>query len=253
MLLTNAPMFGEKHLIGLGIIAVIILILLVGTKRLEEKDQKKHILFLMILFFALEIAKLWYIIAHSGSFPMNHLPLHLCSLPLYLYPIMFFAKKDSIIQKFVQPAAFSVVMLAGLIALAMPSTIIGSELSWLPLSNNVLPIISFTFHGLMIYASLSLIKTGFYEFDIKDYPKALVTVLPLLIAALLANHYMDKDYMSLNRGAGVPFNGLIETSHFLYMVVLIGVAFLVIFIMFNVTHWIINPNTNQNQNSNYSD
>jgi len=252
LLLSNAPMFGDKHIIGLGVIAVVIVILLLGVKKTDYQKQKSQILLFMILFFALEIAKLAYIINESGSFPMHQLPFHLCSLPLYLYPIMYISKENSKLQNFVKPAAFGVVLLAAVAALALPSTIIGDQLSWLPLGLNILPIISFTYHGLMIYSAFYLIKSGFYKFSIKGYKYAIMTVVPLLIPALFFNYIWDKDYMCLNRGSGIPFNFLRDTSQALFTGTLIGVAFLIIFIVFFITELILKTVPNEKKRKNYS-
>lgn len=246
MFLANAPIFGEKHIIGLVVIFLVIFFLLHGVKKMDEKRQKSQIILFIILFYILEFAKLYYITKTSGSFPTNHLPFQLCSLPLYLYPFMVFSKNNSRLANFVKPAAFSIVLIAGLTALIMPSTIIGVQLSWLPLSLNVLPLISFTYHGLMIYTALFLIRSGYYKFSIKDYKYAVMTVIPLLLAALLMNHFFDKDFMSLNRGSGVPFNTLIETSQLLYTSTLIAVGFFAIYLVFFVTHQLHNFNHNKN-------
>lgn len=245
MFLANAPMFGEKHIIGLVVIFIVIFFLLHGVKKMNVKRRKSQLLLFAVLFYLLEVAKLYYITKTSGSFPMNHLPIQLCSLPLYLYPIMLFSKHNSKLANFVKPAAFSIVLIAGIAALMMPSTIIGSELSWLPLSLNVLPLISFTYHGLMIYTALFLIKSGYYKFSIKDYKYAVMTVTPLLLAALLTNHFLDKDFMSLKRGVGVPFNTLIETSQLLYTSTLIAVGFFAIYLVFFVTNQLYNINQNK--------
>jgi uncharacterized membrane protein YwaF len=252
LLSTNAPLFGEKHIIGLVFIAAVITILLLGVKKVDYQKQKNQILLFMILFYCLEIAKLAYITYTSGSFPMNHLPFQLCSLPLYLYPIMYFSKKDSKLQNIVKPAAFSIVILAGIMALAMPSTIIGSELGWLPFNLNVLPIISFTFHGLMIYTALYLVKSGFYKPNIKDYKYTVITVTPLLVAALITNRLLDKDYMSLNRGSGVPFAFLRETSQLLYTCSLIAIAFFAIYLVFVVAKFALNIKTKEDTEKTYS-
>lgn len=252
MFLANAPLFGEKHIIGLLVIAVLVTALLWNQKHESYQRNRKRIFVLMILFYLLEFAKLLYLIIQSGSFPMNHLPFHLCSLPLYLYPILYFSKEDSKLQKTVKPAAFAVIMLSAIIALAMPTTIIGSELSWLPLGNNILPLISFTYHGLMIYAALVMIKSGYYQPVRSDVLLSYLVTLPLLAFALTANYFLDKDYMSLNYGSGVPFAFLRETSQLLYMATLIAVAYLIIYIVFIITRILRQSKTNNVTNKKWS-
>lgn len=252
MFLTNAPLLGEKHVTGILLVAFIIYLLLHKVKKINYNQQKSHILHIMILFYLLEITKISYTTITSGSFPMNQLPFQLCSLPLYIYPIMYFSKKDAKILDYLKPAAYGIVLISGICALIMASTIIGSELRWLPLSKNVLPIISFTYHGLMIYSALFLLKSGYYTFKISDYKKAIITAIPLLLAALLTNHFLGTDYMALSRGSGVPFAFLIETSQTLYTSLLILLGFLGVHIVFKITDSVINHNKLHQKSKHYS-
>ena len=76
---------------------------------------------------------------------MNHLPLHLCSMPLYIYPILYFSKEGSKLEKYAKATAFVVVLAGALGALIVPGNIIGSNEAWFPFTDNFLPWVSFTF------------------------------------------------------------------------------------------------------------
>lgn len=129
MSILKAQVFGFKHLTGLlAIIFLIVLLLYLCEKKFSDKQR-------IVL------------IVRDGSFPMNHLPLQLCSLPLYLVPILAFAKPKSKVLSFVKPAAYATVLFGGMVALLLPFNVIGNAVNWVPLSGNILPIRSFLFHG----------------------------------------------------------------------------------------------------------
>lgn len=239
MYLLSAPLFGSKHLIGiLAILIVSILLSFVVYRKKRPPKQRHVVLAFMAAFYTLEIIKLTYITIQDGSFPIYHLPFQLCSLPLYLYPLMYFIKRGAFIERFVKPAAFSVVMLAGLMALAMPTTILGNALSWLPLKDNVLPIISFTYHGLMIFSAVYLLKSGFYEFRLSDIYKAILVAFAFAGVAMVMNAWLDKDFMLLHYGNGSPFQFINDSSHVLYLIVMFSLGVILISFSFIITHGI---------------
>lgn len=158
MQLLTAPLFGSKHLIGILFITVFFILVSTLIKKDKVQDQNKFILIIMIAFYVLEVLKIGYIIYLDKAYPIYQLPFHLCSIPLYLYPLMYFMKNTKFVDKYIKPASYSLVLIAGIMALALPTNILGSQISWLPLKDNILPIISFFYHGLMIFSSIYFIE-----------------------------------------------------------------------------------------------
>lgn len=236
MIILTAPMFGLKHISGLLVIAIVVGILLYFTKPTSYSNQKRIIRILAILFIILEILKIGFLIIKDGSYPLNHLPFHLCSIPLYLFPILSFTKENSKLEQIVKPAAYGVVMVAGLTALLVPVNIIGSNETWFPLVGNYLPIISFIFHGLMIFAGLYLIKSGYYKLKLSDIYKSYLVASVLMFLALIFNALLDKDYMLLNYGNGSPLQFLVEVNQALYTISMIVLGLVIIFIVFCITN-----------------
>lgn len=235
MTLLTAPLFGSKHLIGLLFVAILIIVLLFIYKEKSYEDNKKVIFRLSIAFLLLEIVKLLSLTIRDSSFPMNHLPFHLCSLTLYLYPILYFAKKDSFLENLVKPAAYAGVLVATLAALIMPTNIIGSNDSWLPFNDNYYPLLSFLYHGIMLFAPIYLIRSGYYKAKLKDIPKALGVTSVLMIFALIANALLDKDFMLLNTGNGSPLNFLLENGQLVYTFSMIMLGYIVISLIMLIT------------------
>lgn len=236
MYFLTAPLFGAKHLLGLLFIALFYAILMVVINQKKTLNPKRVVLFITIIFFIMEILKLVYIIVVNQAFPIHHLPFHLCSLPLYLYPLMLLLKKGRFLERVVKPTAYAVVMLAGIMALLIPTNIIGENIYWFPINQNILPIISFFYHGLMIASSLYLMTSGFYRFQKSDYINALFATLSFATVAMIVNLLLNTDFMLLNRGAGSPLQLIIESSYALYLFAMIGLGSVLISSVFIVTH-----------------
>ncbi len=254
MIFLSAPLFGSKH--AIGVLAVIILCVIASLFVFNKKKSVNHhrsILIFMVMFYILEIVKLTYITHSDGSFPIYQLPFHLCSFPLYLYPMMYFLKPGAFVERFVKPAAYSVVMLAGIMALALPTNILGESVSWLPLKDNFLPILSFIYHGLMIFSSVYLLRTGIYTVMKNDWYRAILVSFGFAAIAMTVNQLLDKDFMLLHYGNGSPLQFINDYSHFLYVVSMLGLAVILIILNFTITH-LIQTHTNRQKNNNvYAD
>lgn len=222
----TAPAFGSKHLMGL---LYVIIVICGGILLLGKKQGKKQVLAITILFFILEFLKLGFLIIRDGGYPMNHLPFHLCSMPLYIWPILYVSKKGSKLEEYAKATAFVTVLGGGIAALLIPENIIGSNNAWFPATDNFLPFVSFTFHGLMLMSSLYLIYSKMYVPRYSDALRAMVFTLGLMFIALIVDFTTDKDFMLLNRGNGSPFQYIIESSGQLaYTLTMIGVGLFVI-------------------------
>jgi len=241
MLLT-APLFGGKHLIGLLLITILFMVFGSVLSKSKSLNHRKMILIFMIMFYVLEIVKIGYIIYLDKVYPIYQLPLHLCSVPLYLYPLMYFFKDSKLVENYIKPAAYSLVLIAGIMALALPTNIIGGDTNWFPLIDNILPIISFFYHGLMIFSSIYLIKSKYYKFEMSNYIKVMSVGVFFAIMAIIANALLDKDFMLLNYATGSPLVFILEISKPLYILSMIGGFAILIGIIFIITDIVLNKN-----------
>ncbi len=230
-----AQVFGEKHLFGTGLLFILIFsFLLFVKKNTNLKTQTNYLFIFTILFLIFEITRLILVVNRDRTFSIYQLPLNLCSVPLYLYPAISLNQKNKAVKEWLMPAAFSTVMLAGLIALLIPTNILGPELFWFPLENNLIEITSFIYHGLMIAAPLALIKLGYYQPKMKDIPNALLFTGLFAVVAMIFNAMTDQDFLLLNYGNGSPFQFLIATSKLLYQGTMIGLGAMLISLFFIV-------------------
>lgn len=228
MNILSAPLFGSKHIIGVLMVIVVVVVLMFINKEESDEKHKKMMLKFTIAFIGLEVIKLLFMTIRDSSFPMNHLPFHLCSLPLYLYLILYFAKEDSKLALFVKPAAYMGVLLAAIVALALPTNILGNNDTWFSIDENFLPLLSFVYHALMIFAPLYMINRGYYTVKVSDIPKAMLTISFLMVAAVLFNALLDTDYMLLNTGKGSPLVFLLDYGQLVYTFSMIALGLILI-------------------------
>jgi hypothetical protein len=226
-----AQVFGDKHLFGTGflLLAVFVFLFLLKKSKTDLKKQQRFYLYLFtVLFLVIESLRLIFLLIRDGGLAIYQLPLNLCSVPLYLYPAISLDKKNGRLKQWLMPAAFATVMLAGLIALLIPSNILGPEMFWLPIDKNYVEIASFTFHAVMIAAPLALIKLDFYKPKMSDIGYALAFTAGFAAVAMTVNALTNQDFLLLNNGNGSPFQFLITESKLLYQATMIGLgAFLI--------------------------
>ncbi len=226
-----AQVFGDKHLFGTGflLLAVFVFLILLKKSKTDLKKQQRFYLYLFtVLFLVIESLRLIFLFIRDGGLAVYQLPLNLCSVPLYLYPAISLDKKNGRLKQWLMPAAFATVMLAGLIALLIPSNILGPEMFWLPIDKNYVEIASFTFHAVMIAAPLALIKLDFYKPKLSDVGYALAFTGGFAAVAMTVNALTNQDFLLLNYGNGSPFQFLITESKLLYQATMIGLgAFLI--------------------------
>lgn len=233
MSLLSAPMFGTKHLLGVLIVLVVVIIILNVFKKLylyKKEKQLKVMIGFTVLFYLLEFLKLGVTMYPTWDFPMYHLPFHLCSLPIYLFPLLIFVPSNFKLRDYISATAYATIMFAAVLAFAYPSNILGGSENWFPLKDNVLPIISFTYHGLMILSSLYLIKSRLFIPSKDSYIKATVVTFLFGVIGIIVNYWLDKDFMLLTKGNGSPLQFLIETSQILYTtsMIVIGLVLIVL-------------------------
>jgi uncharacterized membrane protein YwaF len=222
--LESPVVFGPKHIVGSVFIAVMIAILLILLFVILK--SKKHTLtlkFITLFLLGLELAKYTHALVTDGSFPLHYIPMQLCSFSLYLMPLVSFGKGK--IRTFFLPTSFAVGLLAGLIVLLYPATVLGGEYAWLPFVPNIIPIISFVYHGTMVFFSLYLLFSHTYKPTITDYPKSYATLIGFAILAMITNAIFGTDMMFLNTGAGNPFQFvLLEHGRLIYYGVMMLLA-----------------------------
>lgn len=245
MLLT-AELFGSKHIMGLGIMFLVIGLMFVIYHYVLKKNVNKTMIFLMIMFYVLEVIKISYMWIDKGEYPMHQLPFHLCSLPLYIMPLAVFVKNKKALQ-YIYPTLVGGLLFGGVMAMVYPSTIIGNGTSFFPLSENIKPLLSFIYHPTMIFTAIFIVYSGLYKITFKNFYNGYPIMLGFMFIAMIANKVLDKDFMLLNTGKGSPFQFLQETSHTLYVSTMIFLGLLGIFVFHTITYAFMNVSSNKDK------
>ena len=238
-----AELLGSKHIMGLVLTLIVIGIMFLISE-LVFKEKRKYVLYILLgSFYVLEIIKIAYIWIDNSNFPMNHLPFHLCSLPLYLMPLLIFVKNEKLL-KFIKPAVVSGLMFGGVVALLYPVDILGDGTSFFPISDNFLPFISFIYHPLMIFAAIFVVFSGIYKIEFKKFYLGFPIIIGLMLMALLANNLFDQDFMLLTDGEQGPFYVLQDFGYLVYLFGMIFVGLLGMFIFHSIVYLFSKKNRN---------
>lgn len=222
--LQSPEVFGEKHILGTLMIFLLIAIFLIFLLKIKKNINHKTVLKVTALFLiSLELLKYAYAAFNYDSFPYYFIPMQLCSFSLYLMPIVAFSKDK--VSRFFMPIAYTIGLLAGLIVMIYPVTVLGGAYYWTPISENYLPILSFLYHGTMIFFSLYLVLSKLYRPSFKDYRRVFVALMVFASLAAITNFVFDTDMMFLNRASGSPFQFLlVDYGRLVYMLAMIVLA-----------------------------
>jgi uncharacterized membrane protein YwaF len=137
------------------------------------------------------------------------------------------------VRRFFLPTTFAVGLLAGLITLAYPATVLGGTYDWSLISDNILPYISFLYHSTMIFFSLYLLFSREYQPELRDYPTAYGTLVVFGFMAMITNAIFGTDMMFLNDGHGSPFQFILtENGRVVYMAFMFAIAAFLLFLPF---------------------
>ena len=216
----SAPLYGEKHLSGLLMMVLLLIAYFVPLVLLRNKMSQNAKIWVLrgtILFLLLiEFIKFIILLREYGNIPMGEFPMHLCNMPLYLFPFVAFGKSK--FAEYLKPASFVIGMLAGVIAIVYPSNILGGDYPWFSYEEYLFPLRSFVFHTVMIMFSGNMLLSGVYQFKHKDLARAIIVMFTLAGVAMTFNAFIPgADYFMLGMGYGNPFSFLMETSKVLYI------------------------------------
>ncbi len=174
-------LFGTKHLIFIGISAMLILIFYLFLRKRPLHSLYKPMLFVGLLS---EITKVFYYILtnearYGGILPKTDLPLHLCSIQILFIALLVYSEnqklKDTLLC-FMLPSC----LFGGIAAILIPTT---SSLNGMP----ILSIQYFGYHCALIIFALVMLTSNDRKLTIKNY----FTCLKLLIAVMLLAIYIN--------------------------------------------------------------
>lgn len=191
-------LFDKTHLMWLVAFVVVAAALSLVYRKLSPKARNIMRITIAILILLDEIWK-WVFLFIGNRYEHSYLPLHLCSINVFLVAFHIF-KQPKVINNFL----YTICIPAGIIALLTPS--------WTALPpGNFMHIHSFSIHILLALYPLMLTIGGDIKPDIKMAPKCLLLLLGLAVIVLGVNLLTGTtNFMFLMRTDDISFLVLFE-------------------------------------------
>lgn len=190
-------LFGKTHLIWIFTFVVSAIAIPLIYRKLSVKARNIMRISVASLIIFDEIWK-WVFLFIGNRYEHSYLPLHLCSINVFLVAFHIF-KQPKVINNFL----YAICIPAGVIALLTPS--------WTALPPaNFMHIHSFTIHILLALYPLMLTVGGDIKPDIKMAPRCLLLLLCMGVIVLGVNFICDTNFMFLIRTDDISFLVLFE-------------------------------------------
>ena len=202
--------FGPMHKIFMVLATILLVILVISFKNIEEKKFNKYLKVLSIVLIFFEIFKFTWetyfdIKMGHGFNYADVLPLYTCSMFFILLPIAAFTKNEKI-----RLSIFSWMCTIGIFG--------GLTNFYLPQMLKKYPFFTFnvfyslSYHFLMSFTGLLILTSKRYILDWKDIIKGWIPLALFSMIVIPVNYYVsdiigikEVDYMMLMHGYGAPF------------------------------------------------
>lgn len=194
-----------EHLIFVTTLMVLMIALAVllglRNRALPDRQKNKVLVITAIAIDSLEIFKLIIGCLRSGGLDslLYDLPLFLCSIQLITIPLAAFSRGR------VREAALDFVLIFGILGAVLGTYGAGQNY-------NAYPVLSFDnvvsglTHTLAGFASLYIAFSRQFSLKRRNIPITYAILLFFCLAAAVANHLLDYNYMFLVRGDGTPYD-----------------------------------------------
>lgn len=214
-------MYGAGHLTMLGLIALVLLCLWLALRRKPSGTARSLYRILSVFLIVLELLK-DLTLALMGAFSIGYLPLHLCSMSMFLCLYYAFHPEKQLAGQLL----YSVCLPGALCGLLFP------DWTHFPLLH-VQSLTSFLFHGILVWLSALPVLLGEVRPGISHVPECLGILLALAVPVYGLNRLLGTNYMFLSYPSkGSPLellSALPGTAGYLsgYVLLAAGVIFLI--------------------------
>ena len=176
--------FGVLHFLWIGIGVLVILLNCMWYRRLGDSGRKRWKRTVSLLIVADELFKM-VMLTIGGRYNFTYLPLHLCSINIFLIAIHAWKPFD-LLSGFL----YTVCIPGALSAILFPT--------WTTLPfGNFMHLHSFTIHILLVMYPVVLVVSGEWKPYIKNMPKYFLLLVGLAIPVCFINIALDTNFMFL--------------------------------------------------------
>jgi len=157
--------YGIPNIISILFCFIFLLISFLRYRKSSYKDKLKPLKLIFFIVVILEIIKIFYHIASQKAYPPQRYPLLFCSLPMFLYPIIFSTKEDNILSRMSKGISIFPFLVIGLLyAVLIPKG--NEEIQVYPYIMNFH---SRFYHFLIGAGALYMVIIKLYDFRFKDF------------------------------------------------------------------------------------
>ena len=231
-------LFSWFHLLFLALILVATVLVSVLGRNAKYSTYRRILFFGWLLLIVMEVVKQLVRTFHYGSpsyweYDFYHLPFHMCSMPLYLLPIVFLTpeKKRSSFTEAIEGFLSLYVLFAGLLVV-LYNDVVMSTLTYTNIQSMI-------HHGTQVVLGVYILVYRRACFSLKTWAKSIPVFLFLCLAAILVNcsvHVLtdgiDMFYLNPFSVTSVPGASYLQGTYgfwvylLLYLLALTGVALL---------------------------
>ena len=218
-------LFGTKHLILLGISAVLIVGLRFLTRQMKFESVCRYLLYIGI---GSEIVKIFYYIVqneekYGGVLPKTDLPFHLCSIQIILIAVLNISQNERL-KRFLLSFMYPSCLIGGIAALLI-ATDSARNGFWIITAQY------FLYHIALVVFALHIVASKEHRLTVGDYKSCLKMLLIIMFFAFYINSMVYDGVSNINfmYVASPPQDGLpFLTEEYGWLVYIAHYAFLVI-------------------------
>lgn len=192
-------MYTRGHFILLVSTLIVVIFLLIHTRKCNKEQVYKIIKISTITLWILEIIKIAFnLLIGNGNNPNHYLPLYYCSM--ILFAGIFSICPNKTLKRIGDVFIATGSIIGGIFFLCCPNT----SIAMYPMFHYI-SIQSFIFHGTMVYLGLLVNITNYIDWKFKDL-KYYVAILSVMLAcSYLVNNILGTNFMFISKNfPGTP-------------------------------------------------
>ena len=197
--------FSLPHICILGVLTVLIICCVVAFRRQPEHRQERILQGIPFLMIGLEVFKDCFLI-HGGTFSVGYLPLHLCSLGMFVFLFAALSKTRKWKRVFAE-ISVTLILPGSIAALLFPD--------WTTLYPvwNFMNLYGFVWHGLLVLVPILMIVHGQTDLTIRHIHYDFIFMACAGLPVYVFDQLFHCNYMFLRHGpAGTPLAVIAELT-----------------------------------------
>ena len=220
--------FSWQHLLTLGILLVLGILLYNLFCRLSKEGQRRFLQVIAVMMPVMELFKITLLI-FEGVFDLSYLPFFLCSLGIYVFPIIAFSKYGRVVY------LTSVVCLLVLVPASLAALLFPDWIGDYP-AISFMSLYSYLWHFLLILFPLCAWRADYMEVHTSSSLVAFLAMFALLPIILILDNVLGQNYWFIEKPeVNNPFYGIYEFGgQALYMGVLFTAGAVLIFVSWGI-------------------